>query len=151
MRRFFKRITDFIERFWVTRMRSIVITAVLVLFLLAYFWTNIVITIDPGHAGVLWKRFGSGTILDRVYGEGVHLLFPWDRMYVYDVRIQESRETVEFLETNGLTIKASVSIRYYPSVASLPRLHQRIGPDYKSKLVIPELISAMRLVLGTKT
>ena len=151
MRRFFRKITGAIERFWIRNMRSVVITAMLAVFLLAYFWNDMVISIDSGHEGVMWKRFSGGTVLDKAYGEGVHLIFPWDRLYVYDVRIQEASQTIEFLENNGMTIKASVSIRFHPDRNTLPRLHKRVGPDYKNKLVIPELISAMRLVLGTKT
>ena len=151
MRRYFNKLVTFLENFWKKHMMSISITGLVCLFILAYFWESIIITIYPGHAGVLWKRFHDGVVLDRVYDEGLHILWPWDKMYIYDIRVQEHHDTIMFLETNGMEIKADVSVRYYPLHDSLPVLHQRIGPDYKQKLIIPELVSSLRLVLGRQT
>src|SRR5215470_13434241 len=41
-------------------------------------------SIDSGHAGVLWTM--TGGTQPEVYGEGVHLVAPWNRLTAYDVR-----------------------------------------------------------------
>jgi hypothetical protein len=46
--------------------------------------------IDSGRAGVLWKWFGGTQ--PEVYGEGVHIVAPWNRMLVYDIRTQDRKE-----------------------------------------------------------
>ena len=46
-------------------------------------------TIDSGEAGVLFRAFG-GTEMDQVYGEGFHLIAPWNTMYVYDIKVRDS-------------------------------------------------------------
>src|ERR1700740_2448032 len=50
-------------------------------------WPIMVIEIPPGHAGVLWSRFAGGTS-DRIYPEGTRIILPWDRLTIYDIRLQ---------------------------------------------------------------
>src|SRR5215471_14127220 len=109
---------------------------------------RIVHNLGPGERGVLWSRFGGGTQLDRTYAEGLRLILPWDRLYVYSVRIQELHDTVVVLSSNGLPITVTYSCRFHPFPASLPDLHQRYGPTYTETLVRPEVISALRVVIG---
>ena len=59
-----------------------------VLVVLALFH-RIFINIEAGHGGVLWRRFFGGTQLDASYPEGLRVIFPWDRMTVYDLRLQQ--------------------------------------------------------------
>ena len=60
-------------------------TLLIIAFLALFFWERILVSIYPGHVGVLWRRF-SGTVTDRVYGEGLHFVLPVNIMYSYDVR-----------------------------------------------------------------
>ena len=118
------------------------------LFLVVLASNRIVYNIGPGERGVRWARFGGGTVLTETYAEGLRLIFPWDRMYIYSVRIQEIHDTVTVLSSNGLPITISYSCRYHPFPATLPDLHQRYGPQYSDTLVRPEVISALRVVIG---
>ena len=135
--------------FWFRR-SSIYIAIVLLVFLFFVVLASnrIVQNLGPGERGVLWSRFGGGTRLDRIYPEGMQLIFPWDRLYVYNVRIQEIHDTVTVLSSNGLPITVSYSCRFHPFPASLPDLHQRYGPQYPETLVQPEVVSALRVVIG---
>lgn len=119
------------------------------LFAFFYLWDSIVITIFPGHAGVYFRRFlNKGTVIEKSYQEGVHFIWPWNEMYIYDVRIQEFKQKVEVLSQNGLTIMAVVSVRYYLLKDEIPLLHQRVGKNYKDKVIIPSTISSVREVIG---
>ena len=109
---------------------------------------RIVHNLGPGERGVLWSRFGGGTVLDRTYPEGIRLILPWDRMYVYNVRVQELHDSVVVLSSNGLPITVTYSCRYHPFANTLPNLHQQYGPTYADTLVKPEVISALRGVIG---
>jgi regulator of protease activity HflC (stomatin/prohibitin superfamily) len=64
------------------------------------------------------------------------------------VRVHQNIVGVEALSSNGLTIKVTVSMRYYPEYKYLPLLHQKIGPDYDVKIVEPEVITGVREVIG---
>ena len=125
-----------------------VVAMLLFLFVLVYFWPRIFITVHSGEAAVLYKRFSVGTVVDRVYGEGFHIIAPWNIMTVYDVRYQTILHRLEVLTNKGLKIGVTLSIRYRPETDVLGVLHQVVGPDYLKKVVIPEVESTLRTVLG---
>lgn len=105
-------------------------------------------TIKTGERGVRWSLLGGGTVLDRDYPEGLRIISPWDAMYVYDVRVQEVNDTVVVLTANGLPITIKYSVRYRPDLQRLPYLHQTYGPNYVETLLKPEIVSALREVIG---
>jgi prohibitin 1 len=107
-------------------------------------------TIGSGEGGVRYSIFG-GTDLSRVYPEGMNIHPPWVNVYVYDVRVQEQLEALSALSSNGLNIGLDVSIRWRPIVERIPQLHVTYGTDYAQKLVLPELRSALREVVGRFT
>ncbi len=106
------------------------------------------LTIDPGHKGVIFKRFGGGIDKEHVYGQGFHVIMPWNKMFVYDVRVDEEIETMEVLSRNGLNIKCELSFRYYPKMDKIGYLHNEIGADYLERIIKPEIRSATREVIG---
>ena len=112
------------------------------------FANSIFLTIQPGEKGILFKRFGGGLDLENVYNQGFHIIAPWNRMYIYDVRIQESLATMEVLSKNGLTIKCELSYRFQPVPAEIGLLHDNIGFDYHQRIIVPEIRSATREVIG---
>ncbi|MCB9797025.1 MAG: prohibitin family protein [Alphaproteobacteria bacterium] len=129
---------------------ALYVALVLLLFVGAFFFNSIFIFIDSGEAGVRWRRLQGGTQM-VTYDEGFHLIWPWDRMYVYDVRVQESDLEALIYAQDGLEIRAQVSVRFRPRAERLPWLHKDIGPEYIKKLVEPEIISTLRKVLGNFT
>ncbi len=107
-------------------------------------------TLVSGQAGVRYSPFG-GTDLEDVYGEGLHIHFPWVSVIKYDVRVQERLENMEALSSNGLSIGTDISVRWRPSSETLPLLHVNYGVDYFRKLIGPELRSVVREVIGQFT
>lgn len=129
-------------------------TYTLILFLIlilsvVFLWPRIFINIYPGQGGVLWERFYGGTDTTKVYSEGLHIIFPWDRMYIYDLRIQQDSYCFDALSGNGLPIRFEISIRYRPHRDQLPQLHQQIGPNYLEKVVKPEVQAQVREVVSS--
>jgi len=73
------------------------------------------VTIDSGEAGVLFETFGDGVVTDEpALGEGFHIVAPWNKVYVYEVRQQEVFEKMNVLSSNGLDIKLDASTWFQP-------------------------------------
>jgi regulator of protease activity HflC (stomatin/prohibitin superfamily) len=117
-------------------------------FFTIFFFNRIVVAIHPGELGVLWRLLGAGTQIDTVYREGVHFILPFNKMYLYNVRKQQFTDTIDVLTVDGLTVSVRYSVRYYLDKDTLPLLHQRVGPDFVSVVVRPEIRSVMRMVFG---
>jgi regulator of protease activity HflC (stomatin/prohibitin superfamily) len=116
--------------------------------LVVFFFHWIVISIGPGELGVLWRRLGGGTVVHTVYSEGLHVILPFNRMYIYDVRKQRVSDSIDVLTVDGLTVHVEYSVRYFPNPDVLPLLHQKVGPDYLNVVVRPEVRSVIRTVFG---
>jgi len=114
----------------------------------AFLASRIFYSIKPGEAGVRWKRF-SGTEINHIYQEGLNIILPWDEMYIYNVRIQELPVELNVLTKSGLSVKLLLSIRFSPDIKLLGVLHQQIGPNYAKTVIIPEIESVLREIIGT--
>jgi len=112
---------------------------------------SMTVTIGAGRAGVLFRTFGGGIDLDMTYGEGFHIIAPWNTMEVYEVRQQEIKETMVVLSSNGLEISVDVSAWVQAPFRELPKLHQEKGPSYLESVVRPSIRSATRSVIGRYT
>lgn len=115
-----------------------------------FFWHRIVITIESGEAGILFRRF-SGTEIDKIYEEGLHVFSPLDQLYIYEVRNQVAYHEFDVISNKGLIIHLSLAIRYRPEYQLLGTLHQKIGPDYLTRVILPQIESVMRKSLGNYT
>ena len=95
-----------------------VITGIFILFI---FISKSSINIGYGEAGVLFKTFGGGVVVDEpVLGEGFHIIAPWNKIYVYNVKQQEVFESkMQVLSSNGLEISLDISVLYQPLIAEL--------------------------------
>lgn len=129
--------------------KSIFIIILLIIAILtALLWNRIVITAHSGEAGVLFRRF-TGTEIDKIYKEGLHIISPLDIMTIYETRNQIALHEFDVLSVKGLRIKLAIAIRYRPQYDMLTVLHQRIGPEYLQRVVLPQIESVMRKQLGS--
>jgi regulator of protease activity HflC (stomatin/prohibitin superfamily) len=137
-------------------MSALLITVVL--------WPYVVITVPSGRVGVLWKRFngidiycwcwvGRGTVLDprELREEGLHLVWPWDKLFIYDLRLQSSTQTFNAISKDGVSVKAQISTRYQLLHNAVAVLHKFIGPDYLNSVLNPEIGSQAREVISQYT
>jgi regulator of protease activity HflC (stomatin/prohibitin superfamily) len=110
------------------------------------------VTIDSGEAGVLFKTFGEGVVIDEPpMGEGFHIVAPWNKVYIYEVRQQEVFEKMNVLSSNGLDIKLDASIWFQPDFKNLGKLHQEKSEQYINRVLLPAIRSAARSVVGRYT
>jgi len=129
---------------------KMILTVVLGLIVVVALWKSSV-TIAGGQGGVLFKTFSGGIDTENTYGEGWHLIAPWNDMITYEVRQQEVLEDMAVLSSNGLEISLEVSAWYQPMLKDLPRLHQEKGQNYLDRVVKPAIRSASRSVIGRYT
>jgi regulator of protease activity HflC (stomatin/prohibitin superfamily) len=113
------------------------------------FFSKSFVTVDAGEAGVLWKRFSGGVVIDEpALGEGFHVVAPWNKVYIYEVRQQELFEKMKVLSKNGLEIQIDASAWYEPVYVDLGNLHQSLGENYLDRVIKPAIRSAARSVVG---
>jgi regulator of protease activity HflC (stomatin/prohibitin superfamily) len=137
-------------RTWDKHTTGISITLLLFLLLIALFWNRIFISIDSGQQGIRWSRI-HGTQLDEQYDEGLHIIWPWDRMYIYSTRIQTRGDTMQILTAEGLSINIAFVYRFYVIPDSIPVIHQNLGVNYAETYVTPEVQSASMSIIGNYT
>lgn len=134
------------------RLPKIALPVVFAIILLIILISKSAVTIDSGEAGVLYKTFGGGVVTDEPpLGEGFHLVAPWNKVYIYEVRQQEVFEKMKVLSSNGLDIQLDASAWFQPKYESLGKLHQEKSEQYKDRILLPAIRSAARSVVGRYT
>jgi len=101
-------------------------------------------SVPPGAVGVMWKRFGGGTVIDRVYAEGARFVFPWDKLFIYDVRLQTGERQMSALSADGLRVDVDLSWVFSLVPAQAGVVHRGVGPDYKDTLMARVVESVVR-------
>jgi regulator of protease activity HflC (stomatin/prohibitin superfamily) len=116
-------------------------------------YPHMVVTVPSGYVGVLWKRFGGGTVLDprRLKNEGFNLILPWNQVFLYDLRLQSFTESYNAISSDGVSLTAAVNVRFRLQRDAVPVLHQAIGPNYEKVLVQPGIGSLTREVMAQYT
>jgi regulator of protease activity HflC (stomatin/prohibitin superfamily) len=116
-------------------------------------YPHMVVTVPSGQVGVLWKRFGGGTVLDprKLKNEGFNLILPWNEVFLYDLRLQSLTEPYNAISSDGVSLTATVIVRFRLQRDAVPVLHQAIGPNYEQVLVQPGIGSLTRQVIAEYT
>ncbi|MDC0671976.1 prohibitin family protein [Nannocystis radixulma] len=127
---------------------SVYSTVVVLLLALGFLWPRMFVTVPTGHHGVMYRFFSGGTVTDRVWSEGLHIIPPWDQMTLYETRLQQQTLGFDALSDEGLTLTIEVSVRYRPDTTTLGFLHQDIGPDYFERMIRPDIESHARRTFG---
>ena len=106
-------------------------------------------TIDAGEKGVIFRKFSGGVDTSKVFEQGFHVIAPWNSLTSYNVRIKEvDMKSIKVLTNNGLEIDMDLTLRYSLEPNKVAVLHNRIGQNYENSIVIPEIRSATREVIG---
>lgn len=107
--------------------------------------------VSATERAVVFYPFGKGLDKDNVVGPGTHIKAPWNDVYVYKVNEMSSEENMDMLDKNGLSIHIDVTVRYYPIPDRIGYIHEQFTTDYETVLVIPEVRSTVRQVMGRFT
>jgi len=123
-------------------------SVLLFILVILFFFDRTVISIQSGQRGVLWRWLGAGTVIDTVYPEGVHLILPFNKMFIYNIRKQQFSDSIDVLTVDGLTVNVKYTVRYYLEPSSLPLLHQFVGPDFVNVAIRPDVRAVVRTLFG---
>jgi regulator of protease activity HflC (stomatin/prohibitin superfamily) len=87
----------------------------------------------------------------RLRDEGLHLIWPWDELFLYDLRLQSITETYSAISSDGVSLSATMNVRFRLSRDAIPVLHQAVGPNYVQLLGLPGFGSLTREVIAQYT
>jgi regulator of protease activity HflC (stomatin/prohibitin superfamily) len=140
---------------------GIAVTVMVVLLIGFVLYPHMVITVPSGEAGVLWKRFygpgihcwcilPSGTVLDptEIRNEGLKVIWPWDKLFIYDLRLQKKTEKYTAISKDGVSVTAEIAFQFQLNQQSVAVLHEFMGPGYLTTVLEPEIGSQTRLVIS---
>src|SRR5258708_10235534 len=142
-RGWWRSIRRHLPRFSVILMTLLLIAVVL--------WPYVVISVPTGQVGVLWYRLIGfapycmclvrGTVLDprEIREEGLHLIMPWNKLYLYDLRLESVMQTYNAISKDGVSMSVQVNVRYQLQHNSVAVLHKFIGPNYFATVISPEI------------
>jgi regulator of protease activity HflC (stomatin/prohibitin superfamily) len=138
------------RRFILAQLTTISLLLMIVLLLGIVLYPYVVVNVPTGHVGVLWKRFRGGTVLDprALKDEGLRIVWPWDKLFLYDLRLQSRTDVYTAISQDGVNLTAAINIRFRLKRDSVPQLHQSIGPNFVMSLVVPEIGNRMREVIA---
>lgn len=127
---------------------AISVVALIVVFGLS---SSIFYTIQANERAVMFKKFTVGLDKENVIQPGFHVKAPWNDLITFDVAETKAEETMDVLDKNGLSIKVDVSVRFYPKFDRIGYIYERFRLGYINTLVIPEVRSTVRQVMGRFT
>jgi prohibitin 1 len=134
------------------KLPKVAMPLIILFIVLIVFVSKSTLTIGSGKAGVLYKTFENGVVTDEPpLGEGFHIIAPWNKVFIYEVRQQEVFEKMQVLSSNGLEIKLDASAWFEPKYEFLGKLHQEKGEAYVQRVLLPTIRSAARSVVGRYT
>ena len=132
------------------RLPFIILTVIAFIVILALS-SSLFYTISATERAVIFYPFGKGLDKDNIEGPGTHMKAPWNDVYVYKVNETSAEENMDVLDKNGLSIHIDITVRYYPIPEKIGYIHEQFTNDYETVLVIPEVRSTVRQVMGRYT
>jgi len=133
------------------RRLPIIILAIISFIVILALSSSLFYTISATERAVMFFPFGKGLDKDNIIGPGTHLKAPWNEVYLYKVNEMSSEENMDVLDKNGLSIHIDITVRYYPIPDKIGYIHEQFTTDYEAVLVIPEVRSTVRQVMGRYT
>ena len=128
-----------------------IILGVIALFVLMGVSSSIFYTINATQRAIIFYKFGSGLDKDNVIEPGVHMKAPWNEVFVYNVQETAQDENMDVLDKSGLSIHVDVTVRFKPVSDKIGYIYEKFNQDYLNVLVIPEVRSTVRQVMGRYT
>jgi regulator of protease activity HflC (stomatin/prohibitin superfamily) len=128
-----------------------IIIGIIAFFVLLALSSSLFYTIEATERAIIFYPFGRGLDKTDVIGPGTHLKAPWNDTYVYKVNETSSDENMDVLDKNGLSIHMDITLRFFPIPNKIGYIHEQFTKDYVNVLVIPEVRSTVRQVMGRYT
>ena len=128
-----------------------IFTVLILVFLLIVLWDKIVYRVPDGHEAVIWHSFRfpwAPNYHSELAGEGLAFIWPWDKFFLYDVRLKTHNETYQVVSQEGLHFEIEMTFRWRVVPENVVELNQTVGLDYLQSMLIPEIGSVLRHVVA---
>lgn len=133
------------------RKLPLIILAVVSLIVVMALSSSLFYNISATERAIVFYPFGRGLDKENVIGPGTHIKAPWNDVYTYRVNEISAEENMDILDKNGLSIHVDVTIRFFPIPEKIGFIHEQFTQNYEAALVIPEVRSTVRQVMGRFT
>lgn len=130
---------------------GLMFTILILLFLLIILWERIVHVVPHGHEAVVWHSIRLPLVPSaRSYlaNEGIEVIWPWDKFYLYDVRLLAHTETYQVVSREGLHFEIDMTFRWTVVPDNVIELNQSVGQEYLQRMLIPEIGSNLREIVA---
>lgn len=143
---------DFLRKVTTRLSYGITFFILILVFFLILFWQRMVFVVPAGHAAVIWHSLRASLIGAYVpsepVGQGLRIIWPWDRFYLYDLRLMTHTETYSVVSMDGLHFEVDMIFRWRVKREQIVEMNQAIGQDYLHALLIPEIGSVLRRLMA---
>lgn len=104
-----------------------------------------IVTVRPGHLGVIYNRFGVGAQQGiqevGVCREGLNFVIPWfQRAIIYDVRTRPKLINSTSGSKDLQMVEISLRVLFKPDPHNLPFIYRRLGYDFDER-VLPSIVN----------
>lgn len=124
---------------------------IVVLFVIISLSSSLFYTLSPTERAVVFYKFGQGLDKENIITPGFHVKAPWNSIYIFEISETKVEESMDVLDKNGLSISVDVSVRFNPIPDRIGYIQETFQNDYINRLVIPEVRSSVRQVMGRYT
>jgi len=105
-------------------------------------------SVKSGHVGVLTL---FGRVTGEVLPEGIHMVNPFKINHEMSIRTQEVKESASVPSSEGLVVNLDTSLLFNLNAQLAADVYQKIGPNYISVLIEPNLRAAIREATAAHT
>lgn len=133
------------------RRLPLIIVGIVAFIILLTLSSNLWFTVEATDRAIIFYPFGKGLDKDNVIGPGTHMKAPWNDVYKYKVNETSKDENMDVLDKNGLSIHVDITVRFFPVPSKIGFIHEQFTAAYEDVLVIPEVRSTVRQVMGRYT
>ena len=133
------------------RRLPLIVLAVIGFIIIMALSSSLFYTVQSNERAIIFYPFGQGLDQVNVIDQGIHFKAPWNDVYTYKVNEMSSDENMDILDKNGLSIHVDITVRYFPIPEKIGYVHQKFTQSYVDVLVIPEVRSTVRQVMGRFT
>ncbi len=104
--------------------------------------------VESGHVGVLTL---FGRVTGEVLPEGMHVISPFKTNNEMSIRTNEIKESASVPSSEGLVMNLDTSLIFHVDPGKASDVYQKIGPNYESVLIEPNLRAAIREATASHT
>lgn len=106
----------------------------------AYGVSKSIVTVEPGHIGLVYNRIG-GLDEKRVCYEGLNFIIPWfQRPVIYNVRTRPQLINSQSGSKDLQMVQISLRVLMHPDQHHLPFVYRRLGKDFDER-VLPSIVN----------